>query len=287
MKSVALILILLLTFSVSGCTEQAGPNEGEDTSKKVTFGYVLWDGEVASTNVMQQVLEMKGYEVDIVAVDLEELYRGLSQGDIDFTTSAWLPVTQEKYWNQYGDQIVYVSHNLEGCRLGLVVPAYVEIDSIEDLNANKEAFDSKIIGIDPDAGIMYNAENAIVVYGLDYTLVPGSTASMTSDLGRSIADKEPIVVTLWSPHGAFSRWDLKYLDDPEKVFGYEDNVDTLTRVGFEEDMPGVYDVLTRFHWSHEDVQFVMLNMENGMSPEEAAAKWIENNPEKVNEWLGE
>ena len=34
-------------------------------------------------------------------------------------------------------------------------------------------------------------------------------------------------------------------------------------------------------------KFVMLNMENGMSPEEAAAKWIENNPEKVNEWLGE
>ena len=84
--------------------------------------------------------------------------------------------------------------------------------------------------------------------------VPGSTASMTSDLGRSIADEEPIVVTLWSPHGAFSRWDIKYLDDPEKVFGYEDNVDTLTRIGFEEDVPGAYDVLTRFHWSHEDVQ---------------------------------
>ena len=173
MKSVTLILILLLTFSISGCTEQAYPNEGEGASKKITFGYVLWDGEVASTNVMKQVLEMKGYEVDIVAVDLEELYRGLSQGDIDFTTSAWLPVTQEKYWNDYGDQIVYVRHNLEGCRLGFVVPTYVEVDSIEELNANKEAFDSEIIGIDPGAGIMYNAVNAIEVYGLDYRLGSG------------------------------------------------------------------------------------------------------------------
>ena len=287
MKSVTLILILLLMFSVAGCIEQVDPNENKGASKKVTFGYVLWDGEVASTNVLKQVLEMKGYEVEAKAVDAEALYQGLAKGDIDFTTSAWLPVTQEIYWNQYGDQIVYVRHNLKGCRLGLVVPTYVEVNSIDELNANKEAFDSEIIGIDPGAGIMYNAVNAIGVYGLDYRLVPGSTASMTSELGRAIADEKPIVVTLWSPHGAFSRWDLKYLDDPEKVFGYEDNVDTLTRMGLEEDMPGVYDVLTRFNWSHEDVQFVMLNMENGMSPEEAAAKWIENNPEKVNEWLDE
>jgi glycine betaine/proline transport system substrate-binding protein len=58
-------------------------------------------------------------------------------------------------------------------------------------------------------------------------------------------------------------------------------------MGFEEDMPEVYGVLTKFHWSHEDAQFVMLAMESGMSSEEAAAKWIENNPDKVNEWLQE
>ncbi len=285
-KSLMLIMVVMLSLVAAGCTGQDDAGE-ETVSEEVTVGYVLWDGEIASTNVIEQVLEMKGYDVEIIAVDAGALYQGLSQGDFDFTTSAWLPITQENYWNQYGDQIVNVRHNLEECQLGLAVPTYVEVDSIDELNANKEAFDSEIIGIDPGAGIMQNTENAIEAYELDYTLISSSTAGMTAELSRAIADEEPIIVTLWSPHWAFGRWDLKYLDDPEDVFGQADNVDTLARMGLEEDMPEVYGVLTRFHWSHEDIQSVMLDMESDMSPEEAAAKWIENNPEKVNEWLGE
>lgn len=277
--------MIILALFASGCAEQADMNEDITVSKKVTVGYVLWDGEVASTNVIKQVLEMKGYEVEIKEVDAGTLYKGLAEGEIDFTTSAWLPVTHGNYWNDYGDQIVIVRHNVEGCKLGLAVPAYVEVNSIEELNANGELFGSEIIGIDPGAGIMRNTVTTIEVYDLDYKLVPGSQAAMTAKLSRAMGAKEPIVVTLWSPHWAFNRWDLKYLDDPEGVFSLEDNVDTLTRMGFEEDMPEVYSVLTKFHWSHEDAQFVMLAMEAGMHSEEAAAKWIENNPEKVNEWL--
>lgn len=31
----------------------------------------------------------------------------------------------------------------------------------------------------------------------------------------------------------------------------------------------------------------MMDIENGTAPEEAAANWVANNPEKVNEWIGE
>ncbi|ABE51486.1 glycine betaine ABC transporter substrate-binding protein [Methanococcoides burtonii] len=284
-KSLLMVLLIAISLVGAGCVQQ---EDGTDTeSKEVTVGYVLWDGEIASTNVIEQVLEKKGYDVEIIAVDAGALYLGVAQGDFDFTTSAWLPVTQENYWNQYGDQLVSVRNNLENCPLGLVVPAYVEIDSIAELNDNKEMFNGEIIGIDPGAGIMQNTENAIEAYGLDYKLISSSTAGMTAQLRKAIDDEEPVVVTLWSPHWSFGRWDLKYLDDPEGVFGQADNVETLARTGLEEDMPEVYDVLTRFHWTHEDIQSVMSDMESGMAPEDAAAKWIENNSEKVNEWLGE
>ncbi|NPE28612.1 glycine betaine ABC transporter substrate-binding protein [Methanococcoides sp. SA1] len=280
-----MVLLIAISLVGAGCVQS---EDGTDTElQEVTVGYVLWDGEIASTNVIEQVLEKKGYDVEIIAVDAGALYLGVAQGDFDFTTSAWLPVTQENYWNQYGDQLVSVRNNLENCPLGLVVPAYVEIDSIAELNDNKEMFDGEIIGIDPGAGIMQNTENAIEAYGLDYKLVSSSTAGMTAQLRKAIDDEEPVIVTLWSPHWSFGRWDLKYLDDPEGVFGQADNVETLARTGLEEDMPEVYDVLTRFHWTHEDIQSVMSDMESGMTPEEAAAKWIENNPETVNEWLGE
>ncbi|MFP4655375.1 MAG: glycine betaine ABC transporter substrate-binding protein [Methanohalobium sp.] len=95
---------------------------------------------------------------------------------------------------------------------------------------------------------------------------------------------EPIVVTLWNPHWALSRWDLKYLDDPKGVYG-EDQIVTLARQGMSEDKPEAYEILTRFGWSMEDVESVMADIQNGTPAEEAASKWIENNPEKVDYWI--
>ncbi|MBP1910437.1 glycine betaine ABC transporter substrate-binding protein [Methanolobus bombayensis] len=288
-KVLSVILVLAMLVMVSGCADQGTTDTGneEDTvTKEATIGYVLWDGEIASTNVMKLVLEQAGYDVEIIAVDAGALYQGLADSQFDFTTSAWLPQTQRNYWEQYGDDIDSVAVNLEDCRIGLVVPTYVTIDSIEELNDNKEQFNGEIIGIDPGAGIMSTTETAIENYSLDYELVSSSSAGMTAELKSSIEDDDWVVVTLWSPHWAFNSFDLKYLEDPNGVYGEADHVETLARVGLEEDDPELYGIISRFQWTHDDIQSVMSNLEAGMSEEEAAQEWVDANPEKVNEWLG-
>lgn len=293
----AIVLIIGLSLFTAGCAEQgnenvegaesAPPGEASEFSEPVKIGYVLWDGEIASTNVMQQVLEQAGYEdVEIIAVDAGPLYQGVADGQFDFTTSAWLPYTHQNYWETYGNRIDSVQTNLEDCKIGLAVPSYVNIDSIEELNAEKDKFDGQIIGIDPGAGIMQASETAINEYDLDMELVSGSSAAMTASLKKSVDSEEWTVVTLWSPHWAFNRWDLKYLDDPKGAYGEADHVETLARQGLEEEKPDLYGILTRFQWTHDDIQAVMMDIESGMAPEEAAAKWVESNPEKVNEWIG-
>ncbi|AKB18433.1 MULTISPECIES: glycine betaine ABC transporter substrate-binding protein [unclassified Methanosarcina] len=290
-----IVLIIGLTLFAAGCAEQgdeavegAEVSEVAELSEPVKIGYVLWDGEIASTNVMQQVLEQAGYEdVEIIAVDVGPLYQGLADEQFDFTTSAWLPYTHQTYWETYGNRLDSVHTNLEDCRIGLVVPSYVTINSIEELNSEKDKFDGKIIGIDPGAGIMQVSEDAISEYGLDMELVSGSSAAMTASLKKAIDSEEWVVVTLWSPHWSFNRWDLKYLDDPKGVYGEADHVETLARLGLKEDKPNLYGILTRFQWTHNDIQAVMVDIENGMAPEEAAANWVKSNPEKVNEWIGE
>ncbi len=276
-------LVALMAVFVSGCTE--GGDSVEAAQGEVSIGYVLWDGEIASTNVLKQVYERAGYEVEIIAVDAGPLYQGLANGEFDLTVSSWLPETQKNYWEIYKDEIDYVGPNLEGCRVGLVVPAYVTIDSIEELNEFEDEFGGEIVGIDPGAGIMQNTEDAIEMYDLDYELEASSSAGMATALKRAIDDEDWIVVTLWSPHWTFNRWDLKYLADPLKAYGTGDNATTLARMGLEEEKPGVYAIAERFHWTQEDISSVMMDIENGMPEEEAASKWISNNPEKVEYWI--
>jgi len=286
LKNILIVLAICIALTggllVSGCTEQGGET-GEE--KQVSIGYVTWDSEIASTNVLKQVFEQAGYTVELTAVDVGPLYQALADGKIDCTISSWLPATHKVYLDKYGDDIVLVGKNLEGAKIGLVVPSYVTIDSIADLNSEKEKFDSKIIGIEPGAGIMGLTEKAIEEYDLDFSLISSSSAGMAAELRSAVGDGDWIVVTGWTPHWKFARWDLKYLEDPKGVYGGEEYIGTLARTGLETDKPEAYEILTRFYWTPEDMESVMLAIEEGKTPEEAAKEWVDANQETVAGWI--
>ncbi|WP_099354127.1 glycine betaine ABC transporter substrate-binding protein [Fredinandcohnia onubensis] len=148
-----------------------------------------------------------------------------------------------------------------------------------------ESVDYEIVGIDPGAGIMKATASAIEEYGLeDWTLVEGSGAAMTASLKKAYDKEEPIIITGWTPHWKFSAFDLKYLEDPKGVYGGEENIHTIARNGLKEDLPAVHTLLDQFNWTSDDMGSVMVDIKEGTKPEEAAAKWIEENPDKVAEW---
>ena len=141
--------------------------------RTIELGYVLWDSEIASTHVVAAVLmDELGYDVELTSVDAGPMFTGLAQGDFDAIVAAWLPATHEAYMEQYGDQVVDLGVNLDGADIGWAVPAYVEVDSITELNANADLFGGEIIGIDPGAGLMRASDAAFDVYGLITDLEP-------------------------------------------------------------------------------------------------------------------
>jgi glycine betaine/proline transport system substrate-binding protein len=75
--------------------------------------------------------------------------------------------THKDYWADYGEKLVVLGEAFREGTTGLVVPAYVTINSIEELNANKDKFKGEIIG-GGGAGIHANTVKAIDLYGLDY-----------------------------------------------------------------------------------------------------------------------
>lgn len=291
-KVLSLMAVLaMLTAVLFGCAqggeEKKEGGEGTKEGKgKVTLGYVEWDSEIASTHVVKNVLIDMGYDVETVAVDAGVMWTGIGDGDFDAIVSAWLPGTHKDYYEKVKDKVDNLGPNLEGAKIGLVVPEYVTINSIEEMNSVKEKFDGKITGIEPGAGIMRATEKAIQDYGLDFKLQDSSSAAMAASLKKAIDNNDWIVVTGWTPHWKFAKWDLKYLEDPKGIYGGEEHIATIARPGLKEDMPEVYKTLDDFYWTPADMEAVMLDIQGGMSPDEAAQKWIKNNQDKVNEWTG-
>ncbi|MDN3524813.1 glycine betaine ABC transporter substrate-binding protein [Halomonas sabkhae] len=272
---------------VAGATLAAGSAQAQDQGT-VHLSYVEWSSTVASTNVMQAVLEQAGYEVETSSLSAAAMWQSVATGDTDAFLAGWLPTTHEDYYAKLKDQLVDTGVNLDGTKLGLVVPAYSEADSIEDLNEHADDFAGKLTGIDPGAGIMRLTNKVVEEYDLDLDLQSGSGATMTAALKSAIANEEDIAVTGWTPHWMFARWDLKYLDDPKNVYGGAEQIHTITRQGLEEEMPGAYAILDNFEWTAEDMGEVMLmNQEEGSDPYENAKKWVEDNQDLVQEWLPE
>ncbi|MFP4144401.1 MAG: glycine betaine ABC transporter substrate-binding protein [Phycisphaeraceae bacterium] len=293
--SLTLALSLGLSLAIAGGCKQeddrqgAAGEAGGARGGTVELVYVDWSSEIASTHVAKEVLERMGYDVKLTSVSAAAMWTAVGTGDVDGMVAAWLPTIHADYLDKVRDDVEDLGPNLEGTRSGLVVPEYVTIDSITEMSEHAEKFDNRIVGIEPGAGIMSATEQVLEQYNLeDIELVSSSGAAMTAELGNAIKNNEWIAVTGWTPHWKFARWDLKYLEDPEGVYGGEEEIHTIVRKGLEQDMPQVYAFLDNFEWTPAMMQEVMVcNRQEGHSPEQCAEQWVSNNWDVVQQWIPE
>ncbi|MFC8201233.1 ABC transporter permease/substrate binding protein [Streptomyces sp. NPDC057298] len=269
----------------SGDSETAASDaDNVGQGKKISIGYIPWDEGVASTFLWKEILEQRGYEVDVKQFDAGPLYTSLAQGDIDFQTDSWLPTTHEQYWKKYGKQLDDLGSWYGPTSLELSVPAYMKgIDSLDDLKGKAGEFDGKITGIESSAGMMGLLKTKVLKeYGLDkeYKVVDSSTPAMLAELKRAYAKKEPFVGTLWSPHWAYSEYKLKKLEDPKGAWGKGDGVHTLSRKGFTEDNPVVGKWLKSFKMTEKQLTSLEaeINKAGKGAQQEAVRTWLKSNP---------
>lgn len=143
----------------------------------------------------------------------------------------------------------------------------------------------EIVGIDPGSGHMEASEKALVEYELtDWKLISGTGTAMTAALKRAYDNEEPIIVTGWNPHWKFLKYDLKFLDDPELLYGDAEEIHSIGRIGLKEDLPEAYLIFQRFNWETDDMGEIMIEIEDGAKPADAAQNWVNSNEEKIAEW---
>lgn len=267
--------------------DETGPTGAANIGKgrTVSVGYIPWDEGIASTFLWKELLERRGFKVDARQLEAGALYTGLAGGQLDFQTDAWLPVTHAQYWEKYGNKLEDLGSWYGPTSLELSVPSYMkDVRSLADLKGKSAQFKGRIIGIEPSAGAMSILKDKVLKeYGLEgeYQVVDGSTPGMLAELKRAYDKKEPVLAVLWSPHWAYSSYELTKLEDPKGAWGKGDGIHTLARKGFAADEPEVAEWLRSFKLTEEQLTGLEAKIQQtGKGKEQEAVRaWLADHPE--------
>ena len=267
--------------------KNAGGGTPAEAAQPLDVAWFPWDEDIAVTYLWKNVLERRGYKLNLKQMDVGPVYTGLASGDLDLNFDAWLPYAQKNYWDKNKDRLKDLGTWYEPTSLELAVPSYVKgVDSLEDLKGKSSTFKGKIIGIEPGTGEMELLKNKVLPgYGLDkeYEVVDGSTPAMLAELKRAYAKKEPIAVTLWSPHWAYSDYELTKLKDPKKAFGEGNTIRTISNEKFPEEYPQLTKWIKNFKMSENELGTLESEIKDrGQGhEEEAVAEWLQQHPDMV------
>jgi len=252
--------------------------------KTIKMGTLSWEDLTPITGITKKVLEDAGYTVTVT--DFAEwgiAYAALTKGDIQILTSQ-IDYAAQDYWNKNKSRLEKISPVSHGLYQAIAVPTYVTIDSIDQLNENADKFGGKIIGIEPGSGLMRDAGNAVKDYGLDLTLVEGSTAGMTAALKSAVDRNEWIAVAIWEPSWMFQKFDLKFLKDPKSVFPPPQGYYWIGQKGFSEANPEARELIASVFVPNADITAINGAVKDGKSMEQAIADWTAANAGLLKLW---
>lgn len=273
MKALKIFAILILTALVSTSCERRHKQD-------VLMLYPNWAEGIAITHLAKIALEDQGYSVSIKRLEPGPIYASLSRGDADIYMDAWLPHTHKDYWERYNERLDIIGTVFDNGISGLVVPSYVDINSIEELNENKDKFDKKIYGIAAGAGIHSKTEEAIKAYNLDYKQITSSETSMVTALKKAISKEEPIIITGWKPHFIWADYDLKPLEDPLNIYP-TDRIEIVARKNFKEDKPELALFFKQFSLNEDLLNELMTEVSQDRDPSVGASRFYQKHKETL------
>ena len=213
----------------------------EDTTIKM--GVMQWETMVMNSLITEHMLERHGFDVEVT--EFQEwgvAFAALGNGDVDIMISH-PDYAAADYWERNARDLEKLSVVSYGYNSGLIVPSYVPIDSIDELNDHKDKFDGKIIGVEPGSGMMRQSENVVEEYDLDFRIIEGSGPVAVAALKSAMDREEWIVSMYWTPSWVFQQFDVKFLEDPKGVQEPTETYVWLAQKGFAEEHPKAREVI--------------------------------------------
>lgn len=259
----------------------------------VRFGTPQWPGATVKSEVARQLLDTLGYSTTLREASSSIILEAMASGDLDVNMALWRPSQSGMLDPRLeAGELVEVVKNINGARFQLAVPEYVwdaGVHSMADLAEHAERFDRTFYGIEPGNVGNELMHKAIVngTYGLDdWQVAASSVTGMMSQVASDVSNDQWVAFLGWEPHWMNVDFDIRYLEDPENLWGDASSVSTVVASDFAERHPNVSAFLNNMvvPISVQD-QWVYAYSREDQPLEAVAANWIQSHPKRVNAWL--
>ena len=281
MKKLLVILGLIGTL----CVPPAAMAQG----KTLTFGVHPWPENIAVAHLWKLLLQKRGYHIKLLTAGKAPLWAAVARGNADLDFEAWLPHADANYYKRFKSKISLIGPWFEHATLGLVVPDYVHIQTIQQLKAHAAEFKREgkptIVGIGAGSALTALTRKTVKAYDLPFQLQTSSSPAMMAALTKAYAQKKPIVVTLWDPHWAWAAFKLHYLKDAKGTFGSEDHIYIFAHRGFQKAHPQVARWLSNFKVNSKQLAQLMNIVRKSASPDAGVKRWIKHHHNVTQPWF--
>jgi glycine betaine/proline transport system substrate-binding protein len=289
----------------------------EESSEPIKIITNNWTSQLVLANVVGQILEAQGYTIEYKSSDTQLQYTALAAGDMDFQVEVWEgsqaesfdkavaagaldlgahdAVTREDWW--------YPSYMNEMCP-GL--PDWKALDACAAKLATAETgTKGRFVGPPADWGKHYSER--IQALKMNFQEVPvGQAATLWAELQAAYDRKDPVVLFNWTPNFIEAKFEGQFVEFPKYEAGcfsdpkWGQNPDAIYDCGapangylkkagskqLAEKWPKAAEILKKVNFSNPQIAAAaaMVDVE-GMTPEDAAKKWVADNEATWKTWL--
>jgi glycine betaine/proline transport system substrate-binding protein len=319
---VALMLALLVAACGEEKDEPTGGGDGGGSAQADCGNVVLneqaWAGSTANTYIAKAVLEDElGCEVEITKVAEIPVFQAMADGKVDAVLEDWQHVDEyEQYIDKAGTVVQGGPLGVEG-HIGWFIPKYLmdehpEFETWEGLKGQEQLFQTPESG---DQGMFLGGDPSYVqkdkelIRALDLNfkhVTAGAEPAQVARWSQLYKQQEPVIFYWYTPQYLNQEYDLaevklppreegtdckddaKAGGDPEQ-YNCEYDITIINKLfskKFADSGSPAYDMLSKMKLTNEDQEQVAKAIAGDkQDPEEAGAEWVEQNQDKVQQWL--
>ena len=285
-----------------------GALPGEGTTVNIAVN--PWVGYEANAAVVGYLLEHElGYTVEKKELAEQVSWEGFPTGEVDVILENWgHEDLKEEFITNQGVAVEAGETGNIGYIGGYVPPwlaaEHPDILNWENLNTYAEQFKTSESGdkgqfLAGDPSFVTNDQGMINGLDLNFEVVyAGSEATLIESFRTAEEQKQWLIGYFYEPQWflaqvplkkvAFPEWSEGCDSDPENITcDYPEYVlDKIVSKKFEDEGGAAFELVKNFNWTNEDQNVVADYITNqGMSPEEAGQKWVEENEDTWRAWL--